>query len=177
MVLSQYGVNPTGKATLTSQGGTGTKYGAGVTATLDAINPTRARPTPLPGQYLTPQLATLRTKASNYARYSTLSGPPPVTTSGLYAAYGSLTLKAGSTGPAVRDLQTELNRRGFNVGTADGVFGQMTTAGVTAFQKAARLQVVGRGRQRLEGALGPGLHDHRASRGDDRPGLRRRRTR
>ena len=142
--LSQYGVNPTGKATLTSQGGTGTKYGAGVTATLDAINPHQSTSYTLcPGQYLTPQLATLRTKASNYARYSTLSGPPPVTTSGLYAAYGSLTLKAGSTGPAVRDLQTELNRRGFNVGTADGVFGQMTTAGVTAFQKAARLQVTG----------------------------------
>jgi peptidoglycan hydrolase-like protein with peptidoglycan-binding domain len=142
--LSQYGVNPTGKATLTSQGGTGTKYGAGVTATLDAIHPHQSTSYTLcPGQYLTPQLATLRTKASNYARYSTLSGPPPVTTSGLYAAYGSLTLKAGSTGPAVRDLQTELNRRGFNVGTADGVFGQMTTAGVTAFQKAARLQVTG----------------------------------
>ena len=142
--LSQYGVNPSGKATLTSQGGTGTKYGAGVTATLDAIHPHQSTSYTLcPGQYLTPQLATLRTKASNYARYSTLSGPPPVTTSGLYAAYGSLTLKAGSTGPAVRDLQTELNRRGFNVGTADGVFGQMTTAGVTAFQKAARLQVTG----------------------------------
>lgn len=142
--LSQYGVNPTGKATLTSQGGTGTKYGAGVTATLDAIHPHQSTSYTLcPGQYLTPQLATLRTKASNYARYSTLSGPPPVTTSGLYAAYGSLTLKAGSTGPAVRDLQTELNRRGFNVGTADGVFGQMTTAGVTAFQKSARLQVTG----------------------------------
>lgn len=142
--LSQYGVNPTGKATLTSQGGTGTKYGAGVTATLDAVHPHQSTSYTLcPGQYLTPQLATLRTKASNYARYSTLSGPPPVTTSGLYAAYGSLTLKAGSTGPAVRDLQTELNRRGFNVGTADGVFGQMTTAGVTAFQKSARLQVTG----------------------------------
>ena len=142
--LTQYGVNPSGKATLTSQGGTGTKYGAGVTATLDAIHPHQSTSYTLcPGQYLTPQLATLRTKASNYARYSTLSGPPPVTTSGLYAAYGSLTLKAGSTGPAVRDLQTELNRRGFNVSTADGVFGQMTTAGVTAFQKAARLQVTG----------------------------------
>lgn len=142
--LSQYGVNPTGKATLTSQGGTGTKYGAGVTATLDAVHPHQSTSYTLcPGQYLTPQLATLRTKASNYARYSTLSGPPPVTTSGLYAAYGSLTLKAGSTGPAVRDLQTELNRRGFNVGTADGVFGQMTTEGVTAFQKSARLQVTG----------------------------------
>jgi peptidoglycan hydrolase-like protein with peptidoglycan-binding domain len=142
--LSQYGVNPAGKATLTSQGGTGTKFAAGVTATLDAINPHQSTSYTLcPGQYLTPQLGTLRTKAANYAKYSTLSGPPPVTTSGLYAAYGSLTLKAGSTGPAVRDLQVELNRRGFNVGAADGIFGQMTTTGVTAFQKSARLAATG----------------------------------
>jgi peptidoglycan hydrolase-like protein with peptidoglycan-binding domain len=142
--LSQYGVNPMGKATLTSQGGTGTKFAAGVTATLDAINPHQSTSYTLcPGSYLTPQLATLRTKAGNYAKYSTLSGPPPVTTSSLYAQYGSLTLRAGSTGPAVRDLQTELNRRGFNVGAADGIFGQMTTTGVTAFQRSARLAVTG----------------------------------
>ncbi|HEY7719142.1 MAG TPA: FG-GAP-like repeat-containing protein [Pedococcus sp.] len=142
--LSQYGVDPTGKATLTSAGGSGTKYAAGVRATLDAVNPHQATSYTLcPGKYLSPQLGTLRTKAANWARWSSLTGPPVVTTSGLYAAYGTLTLKEGSTGTAVKDLQTELNRRGFPVGTADGVFGPMTTAGVTAFQKSAVLAPTG----------------------------------
>ncbi len=70
--------------------------------------------------------------------------PAPVTTAGLYAAYGSLTLAAGSTGWPVRDLQLELNRRGYSVGTADGDFGAMTTAAVSAFQKAAQLTVTGK---------------------------------
>jgi peptidoglycan hydrolase-like protein with peptidoglycan-binding domain len=143
--LSQYGVNPASKVTLTSQGGTGTKYAAGTTVSIDAVHAHQNTfATACPGKYLYPQMATLRSKAATYASTSSTSAAPaPVPTSGLYAAYGSLTLKAGSTGWAVRDLQLELNRRGFSVGTADGIFGAMTTAGVTAFQKSARLSVTG----------------------------------
>jgi peptidoglycan hydrolase-like protein with peptidoglycan-binding domain len=143
--LSQYGVNPLGTARLTSQGGSGTKYAAGVSVTLPAINAHQNTSYTLcPGKYLYPSMDTIRQKAALYASYSSTSAPAPVTTSQLYAVYGSLTLQAGSTGWAVRDLQLELNRRGFGVGTADGAFGPLTTAGVTAFQKAAQLPQTGR---------------------------------
>ena len=142
--LSQYGVSPTATTRLTSQGGTGAKYAAGVTVTLPTINAHQNTSYTLcPGKYLYPQMGTIRTKAANYALYSNTAGSVPVTGSQLYAMYGSLTLKQGSTGTAVRDLQTELNRRGYAVGTADGDFGPMTGAGVTAFQKASQLAVTG----------------------------------
>ena len=48
------------------------------------------------------------------------------------------------TGPDVTDLQTRLNALGYNVGTADGVFGTGTEAGVMAFQKAAGLTADGK---------------------------------
>jgi hypothetical protein len=131
--LSQYGVDPGGTTRLTSQGGTGTKYAAGTTATLPTVHAhLNTSYTLCPGKYLYPQMATIRSKADLYAAYSSTAGPAPVPTAKLYATYGSLTLQAGSTGWAVRDLQLELNRRGFSVGTADGAYGPMTTAGVTA---------------------------------------------
>ncbi len=143
--LSQYGVDPAGSARLTSQGGTGTKYAAGTAVTLPAVHAHQNTSYTLcPGKYLSPQMATLRSKAAMYAKYSSTTGPLPVPTANLYATYGSLTLQSGSTGWAVRDLQLELNRRGCKVGPADGAFGPMTTAGVTAFQKAAQLAVTGR---------------------------------
>lgn len=143
--LSQYGVDPAGTARLTSQGGTGTKYAAGVSVTLPAVHAHQNTSYTLcPGKYLYAQMATIRSKAAMYAKYSTTSGPVPVTTANLYATYGSLTLQAGATGWAVRDLQLELNRRRFSVGVADGDFGPMTTAAVSAFQKAAGLVVTGR---------------------------------
>ncbi|GAA4717140.1 hypothetical protein GCM10025782_12790 [Pedococcus ginsenosidimutans] len=142
--LSQYGVSPTATTRLTSQGGTGAKYAAGVTVTLPTINAHQNTSYTLcPGKYLYPQMDTIRTKAANYAQYSNTAGAVPVPTSRLYATYGSLTLRTGSTGTAVRDLQTELNRRGYSVGTADGAFGPMTASGVSAFQKAAQLAVTG----------------------------------
>jgi len=142
--LSQYGVSPTATTRLTSQGGTGAKYAAGVTVTLPTINAHQNTSYTLcPGKYLYPQMDTIRTKAANYAQYSNTAGSVAVTTSRLYATYGSLTLKTGSTGTAVRDLQTELNRRGYSVGTADGDFGPMTASGVSAFQKTAQLVVTG----------------------------------
>ncbi len=145
--LSQYGVNPKGKAQLTSQGGSGVRYGAGTTVTMPAIDAHRDTfATACPGQYLYARLGTIRTKAAAYAggSTSTTTAPKPVTTSGLYKAYGSLTLHTGSTGKAVRALQNELNRRGFGVGTADGDFGPMTASGLAKFQKAKKLKVTKR---------------------------------
>ena len=52
-------------------------------------------------------------------------------------------LKNGSRGDAVKQLQTNLNKLGFNCGTADGIFGVKTEAAVKAFQKAYGLAVDG----------------------------------
>jgi peptidoglycan hydrolase-like protein with peptidoglycan-binding domain len=143
--LSQYGVDPAGTTRLTSAGGTGTKYAAGVTVTLPTVNAHQNTSYTLcPGRYLYPQMATIRSKAALYARYSSTSGPAPVPTSRLFATYGTLTLANGSSGYAVRDLQLELNRRGFSVGTADGAFGPATQAAVLKVQKAMQLSATGK---------------------------------
>jgi hypothetical protein len=143
--LSQYGVDPSGTTTLTSQGGTGTKYAAGVTATLPTINAHQNTSYTLcPGQYLYPQMANIRTRATSYAKYSSTTGPAPIPTSGLFAAYGNLTLATGSTGWPVRDLQLELNRRGYAAGTPDGDFGPTSLGAVQRFQKAMVLSVTGK---------------------------------
>ena len=52
-------------------------------------------------------------------------------------------LKNGSRGGAVKQLQANLNKLGFNCGTADGIFGAKTEAAVKAFQKAYGLAVDG----------------------------------
>ena len=44
------------------------------------------------------------------------------------------TLREGSTGDLVRDLQQTLKALGFDPGEADGVFGSRTVSAVTAFQ-------------------------------------------
>jgi len=49
------------------------------------------------------------------------------------------TLREGSRGPVVRELQTLLNKRGFNCGTPDAVFGPKTKQAVVAFQQAQGL--------------------------------------
>jgi len=57
------------------------------------------------------------------------------------------TLRRGSQGDDVRELQETLNARGYDCGTADGVFGKKTEAAVKAFQAANGLTadgVVGR---------------------------------
>jgi peptidoglycan hydrolase-like protein with peptidoglycan-binding domain len=143
--LSQYGVNPEGTTTLTSAGGTGTKYAAGVRVSLPTVNAHQNTSYTLcPGRYLYPQMATIRNKAALYARYSSTTGPTPVTTSRLFATYGTLTLGVGSSGYPVRDLQLELNRRSYSVGAADGDFGPATVAGVQKFQKAMQLTATGK---------------------------------
>ena len=42
-------------------------------------------------------------------------------------------LQYGSTGDEVKELQTKLNTRGYNVGTVDGIFSNATLAAVKQF--------------------------------------------
>jgi N-acetylmuramoyl-L-alanine amidase len=49
------------------------------------------------------------------------------------------TLRRGSRGQAVRELQGHLNRLGFSAGIADGIFGAITDAAVRRFQASRRL--------------------------------------
>ena len=53
------------------------------------------------------------------------------------------TLKKGSTGAAVKQLQTDLKTLGYDVGTVDGTYGTKTVAAVKAFQQDHGLTVDG----------------------------------
>ncbi len=55
----------------------------------------------------------------------------------------AMTLKKGSSGESVRELQQALNEKGFWVGTPDGVFGVGTEAGLKKFQSANGLTADG----------------------------------
>jgi peptidoglycan hydrolase-like protein with peptidoglycan-binding domain len=61
----------------------------------------------------------------------------------LESAASMPTLRRGSSGSAVSDLQRRLNAAGFNSGAIDGLFGSLTDAAVRAFQAARRLGVDG----------------------------------
>ncbi len=50
---------------------------------------------------------------------------------------------SGSTGQAVRQIQTALKNRGYYTGKVDGIFGKITTAAVKKFQKDRGLKVDG----------------------------------
>lgn len=52
-------------------------------------------------------------------------------------------LKIGSKGDSVKDVQQKLNAIGINVGSADGIFGAKTEAGVKTFQALKILPVSG----------------------------------
>ena len=56
-------------------------------------------------------------------------------TSGSVHRATEATLRAGTTGSSVTDLQKALNQLGYDAGTADGNYGAATTAAVSAFQK------------------------------------------
>ena len=53
------------------------------------------------------------------------------------------TLRTGSRGSAVIDLQTRLATAGFSPGPADGIFGSRTDGAVRSFQRARGLKVDG----------------------------------
>src|SRR3989344_5728130 len=52
-------------------------------------------------------------------------------------------MKRGSKGDQVKYLQTLLNAKGYNVGTADGIFGSKTDAGAKSYQAAKGLTADG----------------------------------
>jgi N-acetylmuramoyl-L-alanine amidase len=52
-------------------------------------------------------------------------------------------LRKGDKGAAVKDLQTKLNKAGFNCGTPDGVFGDKTEGALRKFQASKNLTVDG----------------------------------
>ncbi|BAB05014.1 peptidoglycan-binding protein [Halalkalibacterium halodurans] len=62
---------------------------------------------------------------------------------GISAPYPGFLLRVGSRGEEVKIVQNQLNRLGFNVGTADGIFGSGTEQGVKDFQTSRNLQVDG----------------------------------
>ncbi|TCS79197.1 putative peptidoglycan binding protein [Tepidibacillus fermentans] len=53
------------------------------------------------------------------------------------------TLREGSRGQAVKDLQAKLQRLGYNIGAIDGIYGKQTVEAVKSFQKAQGLTVDG----------------------------------
>lgn len=65
------------------------------------------------------------------------------TTAALPAASTQPMVYRGSCGDAVRKLQELLNKKGFDCGAADGIFGRKTYAAVVAFQKANGLSADG----------------------------------
>src|SRR5262245_27022004 len=67
------------------------------------------------------------------------------------------TLRVGSTGEAVRCLQSRLDQLGYDPGPVDGQFGTMTRAAVVRFQRARGLTadgIVGRETGRALGIWG-----------------------
>jgi peptidoglycan hydrolase-like protein with peptidoglycan-binding domain len=69
-----------------------------------------------------------------------VSGPTDPT--GPVSGTGAV-LKQGSRGPEVKELQNQLNKLGYSVGTADGEFGPKTAAAVKKFQADKGLEADG----------------------------------
>ncbi|MGQ4645724.1 peptidoglycan-binding protein [Lyngbya aestuarii] len=63
-------------------------------------------------------------------------------------------LRRGDRGPAVKKLQEELRRRGFNPGPIDGIFGSQTEVALRRFQRTYRLYGNGIADARTLAALG-----------------------
>ncbi len=62
--------------------------------------------------------------------------------------------RMGSTGKEVREIQTALKKKGYSIGTVDGIYGTKTKNAVIAFQRDAGLQVDGVAGQETLKALG-----------------------
>jgi peptidoglycan hydrolase-like protein with peptidoglycan-binding domain len=73
------------------------------------------------------------------------------------ARLGSRTLRVGSAGADVKQLQKKLRKAGFRV-TADGQFGRATAKAVRKFQRSAHLRVTGTADRRTIRALRRMLH-------------------
>ena len=64
------------------------------------------------------------------------------------------TMKKGSKGEDVKKLQEALKARGFNPGSADGVFGDATLSALISFQKSSKLLADGIAGSKTQFALG-----------------------
>lgn len=83
---------------------------------------------------------------------------------------GALMLRLGSRGEEVRILQENLNKLGYTVGLADGIFGPRTEAGVIAFQQENGLKADGIVGSQTSQRLAQALIDHNApDNGQDLP--------
>ncbi|MBE9115086.1 peptidoglycan-binding protein [Lusitaniella coriacea LEGE 07157] len=101
------------------------------------------------------------------------SNPPPFTPSQTFAQSGNTsgnfsgrTLRRGDRGGDVRRLQVELNRKGYDTGGIDGIYGLATENAVRAFQFSQRLRSDGIAGSQTLTALGidpgrPGSEDRR----------------
>lgn len=70
-------------------------------------------------------------------------GATAATTGGKAVTVTLVTLREGSRGSQVKNLQILLNAKGYKAGTEDGIFGAKTKAAVKAFQKAKSLEADG----------------------------------
>ena len=78
----------------------------------------------------------------NYVKVTKTSSSSTTTTAKTTSSSSS-PLEKGSTGSAVRDLQTKLKKLGFYTATVDGAFGETTEKAVKAFQKKYNLTADG----------------------------------
>ena len=69
------------------------------------------------------------------------------------ASTGYVTLESGSTGDAVRTLQSALKKAGFYAGSVDGTYGVGTVSAVIAFQMASGLEADGKAGPATQRAL------------------------
>ena len=74
------------------------------------------------------------------------------------AAAANRTLKVGSRGDDVKQLQTNLNSLGYSAGTPDGIFGNGTKSAVVAFQKTYGLSSDGIAGNQTQSAISTALY-------------------
>jgi putative cell wall-binding protein len=135
--LAQFGVDPADTVTQLVGGTSGSKYPTRTLVTLPVVNGhLDTYHTACPGRYLYPKMAEIRTRARAAARTYDAG---PVNRSALFATHGDTVLTPGSRGYAVRDLEKELTRRGYDVGHVDITWEEKTTQALRAFQGEAML--------------------------------------
>jgi uncharacterized protein YjdB len=131
-----------GGGQIISSGGGGSSYVAPVVTT-----PTPVVTTPAPvGQVLGASTGPIAGCDARTTGFSTTTGQSCVGNTGATGqvlgaqSYNfTLTLRMGSKGTEVTELQTFLNNAGYNCGTADGKFGAKTKAAVIKFEIANKL--------------------------------------
>lgn len=135
--LAQFGVDPADTVTQLVGGTSGSLFPTRRMVSLPVVNAHRdTYNTACPGRYLYPKMAEIRTKARTAARTYDAG---PVNRSALFATHGGTVLTPGSRGYAVRDLEKELTRRGYDVGHVDITWEAKTTEALRAFQGTAML--------------------------------------